>query len=181
MPALRSHSIASTSGLSSTSRRPSTILVRPSACSISNVGKSSPRNPVGSLSTISKSGSYCSTADLIRPARIAVVSSIPMPSACEIYDPSAILVTPGSRIWSTRSGKVNRPATGEPVRMMAVVLGSAAVIALASARERRKCPRPNVSWLYSTTRPDFCGSSCGRAGGKVAKSIISRSSLKSQV
>ena len=48
---------------------------------------------------------------------------------------------------STLSGNVNRPATGDPVRMMAEVSVSLSVRAVANVRLRRRCPNPKVSWL----------------------------------
>ena len=63
------------------------------------------------------------------------------------YRPQASLVTDGSLTMSTRRGAGKRVAHGEPVITRALAPAKASVRPVARLRLRRRCPRPQESWL----------------------------------
>ena len=99
------------------------------------------------MSTIRMSGSKISAVWRMIEERIASVSSISICRLSETYSPLRSLMTPGMRTKSTRERKSKLPMIGDPDRISTESEEFASTSEWAIARQRRRWPRPNVSWL----------------------------------
>ena len=78
---------------------------------------------------------------------MARVCSMSMCRFSEVYSPLRSLMTPGTRTKSTRARKSKLPMIGEPDRIRTERFLWLATRAWAISRQRRRWPRPKLSWL----------------------------------